>query len=335
MKLAIFYLFFSVIASATSSINGAGATFPYPLYSRWFSEYQKIDPNVQINYQSIGSGGGIRQFLDKTLDFAATDIPMTDEMLAKTVPGTVLHVPMVLGAVTVTFNLPGITELRFSGETVADIFLGKIKKWEDPRITSENPGFTFKGDILVTHRSDGSGTTAVFSQYLARVSSEWAKRVGMGTALSWPVGLGGKGNEGVAGLVKNSPGSLGYVELVYAEFNHLSFASLKNQSGAFIKPTLATITAAAMNTKAMPADLRWSVVDSDVKNAYPLSSFTFLLLNKAMPDPIKAARLVKFLRWALTDGQKIAPELLYAPLPEVVAKKALSQVQIIDPKRAR
>ena len=311
-------------------INGAGATFPFPLYSKWFSEYQKIDPAVEINYQSVGSGAGIRQFLDRTVDFGASDAPMTAAQLAKSdVP--VLHVPTALGAVVVTYNLAAVTgRLALDGATLADIYLGKISYWDDARIQALNPKLSFPHTaIIVAHRSDGSGTTAIFADYLAKISPEWKDNVGVGTALKWPTGLGGKGNEGVTGLVKQTPGDIGYVELVYAQQNKLPVAALKNAAGKLIEPSVASVTAAAASSlKDIPADYRVSITNSPGASAYPISGFTYLLVYSKMPKG-KGAPIVKFLGWALGAGQKTAEPLDYAPLPAALAKKVLVSVGTI------
>lgn len=310
-------------AFAATLINGAGATFPYPLYSKWFSEYQKLHPEVQINYQSIGSGGGIRQLIDKTVDFGASDAPMTDEQLAKaTIP--IVHVPTVLGAVAVTYNLPGIEKgLKLTPELLADIFLGKVAKWNDSKIVALNAGVKLpETAIMVAHRSDGSGTTAIFTDYLSKVSPEWKSKAGTGTAVNWPAGLGGKGNEGVAGLIKQSPGAIGYVELIYALNNNLSYAAMKNKAGKFVLPEIKSVTAAAAGAvKDMPADFRVSIANADGKEAYPISGFTYLLVYKNMPDAAKGKQIVDFLKWAMKDGQKFAEPLHYAPLPKPVVVK--------------
>jgi phosphate transport system substrate-binding protein len=314
---------FGPFARADVSLTGAGATFPYPLYSKWFAEYHTQAPDVQINYQSIGSGGGIRQFTDKTIDFGATDAPMTDEQLDKlTAPA--VHVPTVLGAVAITYNLPGVTGLKLSPATLAGIFLGKITTWNDPQIAATNAGVALPATaILVADRSDGSGTTFVFSDYLAKVSPDWKTKVGAGTALNWPVGLGGKGNEGVTGMIKQAAGAIGYVELIFAENNHLPVVALKNQAGEFIAPSpKAVTTAAEASLKSIPADFRVSITDAPGKGSYPLSSFTYLLVPKDMkPMGAKGRELKKFLKWALSSGQKLAEPLAYAPLPASLAKK--------------
>ena len=313
-------------------INGAGATFPYPIYSKWFDEYHKLHPNIQINYQSIGSGGGIRQVLAGTVDFGATDGPMSDEQLgqAKT---RILHFPTVLGADVPTYNIPGFSgELKFTPEALAGIFLGKITKWNDAALTGPNPGAKLPGnDIVVVHRSDGSGTTYVWVDYLCKVSEEWKTKVGKGTSVNWPVGLGGKGNEGVAGLVKQTPNSIGYVELIYAIQSNLPYGRVRNSSGDFIKAELASVTAAAAGaSKQMPDDFRVSITNAPGKTAYPIASFTWLLVPSTIQDGAKRKALVDFLHWMLTDGQNNAEPLAYARLPkEVVAKetKAISEIK--------
>ncbi len=313
-------------------VNGAGATFPYPIYSKWFDEYHKKFPQIQINYQSIGSGGGIRQVLAGTVDFGATDGPMTDEQLsqAKT---KILHFPTVLGAVVPTYNIPGVKgELNFTPDVVAGIFLGKITKWNDPAIADSNRGVNLPAnDIVVVHRSDGSGTTYCWTDYLSKVSSQWKGKVGTNTSVNWPVGLGGKGNEGVAGLVKQTPNAIGYVELIYAVQNNLPYGRVRNSSGKFIKAELSSVTAAAAGAaKNMPEDFRVSITDSPGATAYPISTFTWLLIPSDIPDAKKREVLVGFLRWMLTEGQKHAVPLAYAPLPkEVVDKemKALAQIR--------
>jgi phosphate transport system substrate-binding protein len=326
LSLALFPAFF---CHANTLINGAGATFPYPLYSRWFSDYQKISPSTQINYQSIGSGGGIRQFTDKTIDFGATDSPMTDEQLKK-VGEPVIHVPTAIGSVVLSYNLPGQKKIKLTSDLIAAIFLGDLTKWEDPRLKKLNPELTAAGDIVVIHRSDGSGTTAVFTDYLSKVSSPWKEKVGTGTSVKFPVGLGGKGNEGVAGLIKQTPLSLGYIEFVYAKTNQLPVASLQNSQGEFVEPTLASLTAAAnAMMSSMPPDYRLSITNSAGKGAYPISSFTYLLIRQDMSASDKGKALVGFLKWALTEGQKTAAALDYAPLPTALEKKLKNTVQTI------
>jgi phosphate transport system substrate-binding protein len=325
-----------VLADSTLSLTGAGATFPYPMYSKWFSEYHKKDPNIQINYQSIGSGGGIRQVTEGTVDFGASDGPMTDEQLKAYQDKhgfPVLHFPTVLGGVVPTYNIPGVSaELKFTPEALAGIYLGKITKWNDPAITGPNSGVILPGEeIVVIHRSDGSGTTYIWADYLSKVSSEWKSKVGTSTSVNWPVGLGGKGNEGVSGLVKQTPDSIGYVELIYAIQNKMPYGSVKNSSGAFIKADLASVTAAAAGAaKNMPADFRVSITDAPGKTAYPISSFTWLLIPSKFPDAGKRDAVKGFVKWMLADGQNYAEALSYAKLPkEVVTKeiKALNEVR--------
>ncbi len=327
-------LFLSVVSHSATLINGAGATFPYPLYSKWFSDYQKVDADVQFNYQSIGSGGGIRQFSEKTVDFGATDAPMNDDQIAKA-QATVFHIPTVLGAVVITYNEPAAGEgLKLTADIVADIFLGKLTSWSDARIAKLNPTKKLTGDIMVVHRSDGSGTTNIFTDYLSKVSADWKSKVGTGTAVNWPVGLGGKGNEGVAGLIKQTPGTIGYVELIYAKSNNLPYASLQNKAGQFIEPNMDSVSAAAEGfVKDMPADYRVSITNADGKKAYPLSAFTYLLVWKAMPDANKGAKMVKFLKWAATEGQKQAAALHYAPLPKALVKKVEATINSIEVKK--
>ncbi|HSB70263.1 MAG TPA: phosphate ABC transporter substrate-binding protein PstS [Candidatus Methylomirabilis sp.] len=308
--------------AAQTLMNGAGATFPYPIYSKWFDEYTRVDSSVRFNYQSIGSGGGIRQITERTVDFGASDGPMTDEQLKKA-PGPLLHVPTVLGAVVATYNLPGNPKLRFTPDLLADIFLGKVTKWNDSRLKEANPGASLPDQpILVVHRSDGSGTTYIWVDYLTKVSPEWAQKVGRGTSVNWPVGLGGKGNEGVAGQVKSTPGALGYVELAYAIKNHLPAAAIRNQAGKFVEPSIQSTTAAAAGAaKTMPADFRVSLTNPPGEDAYPVASFTWLLVYQEQADQTKGLALVKFLRWAIHDGQKFTADLLYAPLPASVVKQ--------------
>jgi phosphate transport system substrate-binding protein len=300
-------------------INGAGATFPYPIYSKWFSDYNKLHPDVQINYQSIGSGGGIKQFTEKTVDFGASDAPLTDDEMKKAVG--VQHIPTVMGAVVVVYNVPGLTELKLTPATLGAIFLGKITKWNDPALAADSPGAKLPDlAITVAHRSDGSGTTAVFTDYLAKVSPEWKSGPGDGKSVSWPVGLGGKGNDGVTGIVKSTEGAIGYVELAYANQNKLTVADLRNKDGKFVKPTLASVSAAAGKVE-MPDDYRVSITDAPGPDAYPISAFTYLLVDRDQPDPAKGAALLHFIWWAIHDGQKSAPSLDYAPLPKSAVQK--------------
>jgi phosphate transport system substrate-binding protein len=296
-------------------INGAGATFPYPLYSKWFSEYNKLHPDIRFNYQSIGSGGGIQQFTAGTVDFGASDAPLSDEQIAKA--PDVVHIPTVMGAVVVTYNTP-IASLRLTPQLLADIYLGKITKWNDPALARVNPGVSLPdAAIAVAHRSDGSGTTYVFTNYLSKVSPEWKQKAGNSTSVKWPVGLGGKGNEGVTGLVKQTPGAIGYVELAYANQNKLPLAELQNKEGVFLKPSLASTSEAAAGVE-MPADYRVSITDASGKSAWPIASFTYLLVHKDMKNRPKGEALVKFLWWATHEGQAYAEALDYAPLPKSV-----------------
>lgn len=299
-------------------INGAGATFPYPIYSKWFSEYNKLHPDIEINYQSIGSGGGIRQLSAGTVFFGATDGPMTDDQIQGAL-GKVLHLPTVLGGVVPIYNLPGVSsDLRFSGRVIADIILGKITKWNDPAIAALNAGVSLPGtDVTVTHRSDGSGTTYIFVDYLSKVSPEFKQKVGVATSVNWPAGVGAKGNEGVAGIVKQTPGAFGYVELIYALQNKIDYGSVQNMEGEFVRSSLESVSAAAAAaTKAMPSDFRVSITNAPGKGVYPISSFTWLLFYESPKDKKMAKIMVDFTKWALTDGQRFARELGYAPLPE-------------------
>jgi len=327
MKTAIGFAAAATLLAAAASaetvqIDGAGATFPYPIYSKWFSEYNKLHPEVQINYQSIGSGGGIRQLASQTVFFGASDGPMTDEQL-KAAPVPVLHFPTVLGAVVPVYNIPGVSaELKFSGPTLADIYLGKITKWNDKAVAAENPGVKLPAsDIAVVHRSDGSGTTYIFVDYLSKVSAEWKTKVGVATSVNWPVGVGGKGNEGVSGLVTQTPNAIGYVELIYALQNKIAFGSVKSHDGEWVKASLQSVTAAAAAVEGkMPADFRVSITDGAGKGVYPLSSFTWLLFYESPSDKAKAKIMVDFTKWALGDGQKYCADLGYAPLPASVVK---------------
>lgn len=316
--------------SGTVSVQGAGATFPNPLYQKWLSEYGKLHSNIRIDYQSIGSGGGIKQLKEQTVDFGASDAPMKDEDL-KSAPGEILHIPTVLGAVVITYNLQGTSQLRFSPDVVADIFLGKIKKWNDPKIVADNPGVTLPtNDITVVHRSDGSGTSAVFTDYLSKVSAEWKEKVGSGTSPSWPVGIGGKGNEGVTGQVKNTPNTIGYVELAYAVQNKLPVALIKNASGNFVEPSIDAVSAAAAGSAAnTPEDLRVSITNASGAQAYPISSYTYILVYKDQKDATKGKALVDFLWWGIHDGENFAKELQYAPLPDDIVKRAEVKINSI------
>jgi len=313
-------------------LNAAGATFPYPMYSKWFDVYHQAHPSIQINYQSIGSGGGIRQLIDKTVDFGASDGPMNDDQLKQaSVP--ILHFPTVLGADVPSYNLPGVSaELNFTPDAIAGIFLGKITKWNDPAITGANPGVKLPSDdIVVVHRSDGSGTTYIWTDYLSKISPEWQSKVGKATSVNWPVGLGGKGNEGVAGLIQQTPDSVGYIELIYAIQNKIAYGRVKNSSGAFVKADLASVSAAAAAaSKFMPDDFRVSITNPEGKAAYPIASFTWLLIPAKFGDAAKRDAVKDFLKWMMTDGQQYCEGLAYAKLPkEVVTKemKAIAQIQ--------
>lgn len=313
-------------------INAAGATFPYPIYSKWFTEYNRLHPDIQINYQSIGSGGGIRQLQAGTVDIGATDAPMTDEQLQQA-KVAVLHFPTVLGAVVPTYNLEGVSrELNFTGEALADIFLGKITKWNDAALASANKGVSLPNtDIVVVHRSDGSGTSYVWTDYLSKVSQEWETKVGRNTSVNWPVGLGGKGNEGVSGLVKQTPGAIGYVELIYAVQNKQPYGQVRNSTGAFVKADLASVTAAAASeSKKIPADFRVSITNAQGKTAYPICSFTYLLIPSKIDDAAKKQAIKDFLHWMLTTGQNDAEGLSYAKLPEDVVSREMKAIGQIN-----
>ena len=319
-------------AADSLTVTGAGATFPYPLYSKWFYEYSNAHPGVNFNYQSIGSGGGIRQITAGTVDFGATDAPMKDEDMAK-LPGPIFHIPTAIGAVTIVYNLEGVKSgLKLTQDALANIFLGKITRWNDPQIASQNPGVKLPGeDIVVAHRSDGSGTTDIFTNYLSTVNPGWKEKVGRGKSVNWPVGLGGKGNEGVAGVVKQTPGAIGYVELAYATQNRMTMAAVRNRDGEFILPSLESTSEAADGAaKTMPADFRVSLVDAPGKDSYPICGLTWILVYKDQRDEAKGKALVAFLKWALHDGQKMNTPLLYAPIPKAVVEKVdatLKQIQ--------
>ncbi|PYP83731.1 MAG: phosphate ABC transporter substrate-binding protein PstS [Blastocatellia bacterium AA13] len=336
--IAVFSVFLLVITSCGDKsmngevkVQGAGATFPYPLYQEWFSEYNKSHSNVKLDYSSIGSGGGINQITSRTVDFGGSDAPMTAEQL-KAAPGEILHIPTVLGAVVITYNLPSVTtEMKLTSDAVAGIFLGKITKWSDAAISASNPGVTLPDStITVIHRSDGSGTSFVFTDYLSKVSQDWKDKVGAGTSVQWPAGGGEKGNEGVTGRVKGTPNSIGYVELIYAQENKLPVASIKNGAGNFVKPSLDSTTAAAASVSGqMPDDLRVSITNAPGADAYPIASFTYLLAYKEQEDERKGKALVDFMWWAIHDGEKMARGKLYAPLPDEVVKKAEAKVKSI------
>lgn len=327
-----FVLLISTQAVGAQLISGAGASFPYPLYSKWFSEYRHVDKSVKINYQSIGSGGGIRQFLKGTTDFGASDAPMKDKELAKS-KQPILHIPTTMGAVAVTYNIPGVkTSLKLTPDVLAQIFMGKIKTWNDPAIANLNPQVKLpeKQYIVVARRSDGSGTTYIFTDYLSKISSAWKEKIGTGKSVKWPTGLGAKGNEGVTGLVKNNPGAIGYVELTYALSNQLPVVALKNKAGKFVVPSVSSVSAAADGQlKELPSDFRASITNASGQNAYPVAAFTYLLVHQHMPKE-KGQKLVQFLKWAMADGQKMAPALMYAPLPKSLISKVMKKVEGIS-----
>jgi phosphate transport system substrate-binding protein len=328
MKKALFIfasLVIAGVAHAQMLINGAGATFPQPIYTKWFDQYSKVDPSVRFNYQGIGSGGGQKQILAETVDFGASDGPMSDENLAKA-PRTLWHIPTVAGAVVISYNLPGNPKLKLDGATLADIYLGKITKWNDRAIAGQNSGVSLPDqDIVVVHRSDGSGTTYIFTDYLSSVSSDWKTKVGKNTSVDWPAGLGGKGNAGVTGQIKQSPGAIGYVELAYAKQNGLPYADMKNATGAYITPSIESVTE-ALATATIPEDFRFSMVNAPGEKAYPIAGATWLLVYQQQKDPVKGQKLVEFLKWAYMDGEKMAASLDYAPLPEIVQKRVLKRI---------
>jgi phosphate transport system substrate-binding protein len=321
-------------AVAQTTLNGAGATFPYPMYSKWFSEYHKLHSDVQINYQSIGSGGGIRQVTEGTVDLGASDMPMTDAQIEEAkgkLKTNILNLPSVLGAVVPAYNIPGVSgEVKFTPDALAGIFLGRITKWNDKAITGANSGVNFPDkEIIVIHRSDGSGTTFIWTDYLSKVSSDWKSQVGSGTSVKWPIGLGGKGNEGVAGSIRQLQGSIGYVELIYAVQNNIPFGSVKNSAGVFLKASLEGVTAAASSAPKMPADFRVSITNAPGKDAYPISSFTWLLIPQQSKDAAKGKILADFLNWMVTDGQKMTTALSYASLPDAVVQKEKEAIKQI------
>jgi phosphate transport system substrate-binding protein len=327
-RLAILAMIFALPALAQTTLNGAGATFPYPMYSKWFSEYHNLHSDIQINYQSIGSGGGIRQVLAGTVDFGASDGPMTDEQLSQA-KVKILHVPTVLGAVVPAYNVPGVTgEVKFTPDVLANIFLGKITNWNDKAIAASNPDIKFPDQpIIVVHRSDGSGTTYIFTDYLSKVSQDWQGTVNKGTSVKWPVGIGGKGNEGVSGVIRQMQGGIGYIELIYAVQNKIPYGVVRNSSGAFVKASLDSVTAAAGSVKSMPSDFRVSITNAPGKDSYPISSFTWLLIPEKSKDAAKGKIIQDFLNWMLVDGQKMTSALTYAPLPASVVDKVKAEVK--------
>jgi phosphate transport system substrate-binding protein len=327
---AALILMLTMCAAQAQKLTGAGATFPYPMYSKWFSEYAAAHPGVEINYQSIGSGGGIRQATAGTVDFGASDMPMTDEMLSQS-KIKLIHIPTVLGADVPAFNVSGVGDLKFSGDVLADIYLGKIVNWDDARIAKDNPGVKLPDlKIIVVHRSDGSGTSFIWTDFLSKVSKDWANGPGKGTAINWPVGVGGKGNEGVAGMVRQLPGAIGYIELIYALQNHISYGSVKNASGNYIKASIAGVTASAASVKQMPADYRISITNAPGAEAYPISSFTYLLIPAHAANAANGKVLKDLLSWIIKSGQSEAESLSFAPLPSGVAEKVLKTVYALQ-----
>jgi len=322
----VFLLMLALTTAQAQKLTGAGATFPYPIYSKWFSEYSAAHPGVEINYQSIGSGGGIRQVTAGLVDFGASDMPMADDALAAS-KVKLVHIPTVLGAVVPVYNVPGASNLRFSGEVLADIYLGKISMWNDGRIAADNPGVSLPNQkVIVIHRSDGSGTSFIWTDYLSKVSKDWENGPGKGTSPAWPTGVGGKGNEGVAGYVRQLPGSIGYVELIYALQNKITFGAVKNAAGNWTTASINGVTEAAASVKQMPADYRLSITNAPGKDAYPISSFTYLLIPAHAADPAKGKVIIDLLSWIINSGETQAPALSYAPLPKAVADKVLKTV---------
>ena len=333
MKRTLIAVGLLVVALSTAQaqkLTGAGATFPYPVYSKWFSEYSAAHPGVEINYQSIGSGGGIRQVTAGLVDFGASDMPMTDDMLASS-KIKLIHIPTVLGAVVPIFNVPGVSDIKFSGDVLADIYLGKIANWKDPRIAKDNPGVKLPDQkIIVVHRADGSGTTYIFTDYLSKISPEWANGPGKGTAVSWPAGVSGAQNAGVAGLVRQLPGAIGYVELIYALQNKITYGEVRNAAGNWERASIEGVTEAAASVKQMPADYRVSITNAPGANAYPISSFTWLLIPLNPTDAAKSKVIKDLLSWIITSGEGEAASLSYAPLPKVVADKVLKTVYALQ-----
>ena len=332
---AVVLFVLALSAAQAQKLTGAGATFPYPIYSKWFSEYSAAHPGVEINYQSIGSGGGIRQVTAGLVDFGASDMPMADDALAAS-KIKLIHIPTVLGAVVPIFNVSGVADIKFSGDVLADIYLGKITRWDDPRIAKDNPGVNLSGvpesskKIIVVHRSDGSGTTFIWTDYMSKVSSDWANGPGKGSSPSWPVGVGGKGNEGVAGLVRQLPGAIGYVELIYALQNKISFGEVKNAAGNWERASIEGVTEAAASIKQLPADYRVSITNAPGKDAYPISSFTYLLIPVHAADPAKGKVIKDLLSWIINSGENEVSAFSYAPLPKNVAEKVLKTVYSLE-----
>jgi phosphate transport system substrate-binding protein len=317
-------------AAQAQKLTGAGATFPYPIYSKWFSEYSSAHPGVEVNYASIGSGGGITQVTKGLVDFGASDMPMTDAALSAS-PIKLIHIPTVLGAVVPIFNVPGVSDLKFSGDVLADIYLGKVNNWNDARIAKDNPGAKLPDQkIIVVHRSEGSGTSFIWTDYLSKVSKEWSDGPGKGSSLNWPIGVGGKGNEGVAGLIRQLPGAIGYVELIYALQNKINYGDVKNASGNFVKASIDGVTEAAASVKQMPADYRISITNAPGANAYPISSFTYLLIPAKSSDPSKGKVLKDMLSWILKSGEGEVSQLSYAPLPDALQQKVLNTVYALQ-----
>jgi phosphate transport system substrate-binding protein len=328
--LSVLFLVLASSATQAQNLTGAGATFPYPIYARWFSEYAAAHPGVQINYQPIGSGGGIRQFTSGVVDFGASDMPMADDALAAS-KIKLIHIPTVLGAVVPIFNVPGVSDVRFSGDVLADIYLGKITSWSDPRIAKDNPGVKLPDQkIIVVHRSDGSGTTFIWTDYMSKVSKEWADGPSKGSSPAWPVGVGGKGNEGVAGLVRQLPGAIGYVELIYALQNKISYGEVKNAAGNWERASIEGVTEAGANVKLIPADYRVSITNAPGANAYPISSFTYLLIPVHSTDAAKAKVLKDLLSWIVNSGENEVSALSYAPLPKALAERVLKTVYALQ-----
>jgi len=333
LALAAFSSFLTAGSVLAETINAAGATFPAPIYQKWFEEYRKLHKDVQINYQSVGSGAGIRQLTEGTVDFGASDVPMTDEQLAKITKAKILHFPTVLGAVVPTYHIEGVSAtLKFTGDTLGGIFLGAIKKWNDAALKNDNPGVNLPDkEITVVHRSDSSGTSFVWTDYLSKVNPGWKSKVGAGAAVNWPVGLGGKGNEGVSGLIKENPNSIGYVELIYAAQSKMSYGVVRNSDGAFVKADFNTVTEAASGAaKNMPDDFRVSITNAPGKNAYPISTFTWLLIPNKFADATKRDAIKGFLKWMMTTGQGFASSMSYAPLPKPVIAKEDKQIALIQ-----